>query len=69
MLEKALNQMAAVTGKTDRHSLLCEIDRSIEILGLWNYANLNNLLDADRTCEEFSIEFMTAYNKEVSYKF
>lgn len=69
MLEKALAQMAKITGTTDRYTNLVEIDKSCTILSTWNFAQLNNLLDENRSCEDFACEFMSAFNKEVYPKF
>ena len=69
MLEKALNQMAKLTGTTDRVTNLTEISKSCDLTSTWQFAQLFNLLDEDRSCETFAIEFMSAFNKEVYPKF
>jgi len=68
-LGKALLQMAKFTGTDDRRTNLIEIDKACNFTSQWQFAQLNNLLDKDRSCEEFAIEFMTAYNNEIGYKY
>lgn len=67
-LEKVIEKMIGL-GAVDRIDALCEISRSCDINGMWNTANTFCVLDENRSCEDFAIEFMTAYNNEVNYKY
>lgn len=69
MLEKALNQMAKLTGTDDLVTNLLEISKSCDLTSMWEFARLNNLLDENRSCEDFACEFMSAFNSNVGRKY
>lgn len=68
MLERAISLLAGM-GIEDRRDALIEISTSIDIQGAWGFAKMYRLLDEDNSCENFMIEFMTAYNNEISKKY
>lgn len=68
MLEKAIALMIGL-GAKNREQALVEIDKSISLSSMWCFARDFNLLDEERSCTDFAIEFMTAYNNEIEYKY
>ena len=68
MLEKAIKLMIGL-GASNRYDALCEIEKSVSLSSMWCFARDFNLLDEERSCEEFACEFMTAFNNEVYYKY
>jgi hypothetical protein len=56
-------------GAGDRIDALELIDTFMFREGSWNYCNRIDALDLDNSAEGFSIQFMTAFNKEVGPKY
>lgn len=56
-------------GIPDRIAALEDIAISIDNNNLYSFAKTRGVLDHRESAEEFSIEFMTAYNKEVGHRY
>lgn len=56
-------------GCADRTAALVDIALSIETSDIWSFADIYGVLDERRSCEEFAIEFMTAYNNEIGFRY
>jgi len=56
-------------GCFDSFDALVDIALSIDNYGLWNFAKMFRVLDENESAEEFAIEFYTAYNKEVRFRY
>jgi hypothetical protein len=70
LIEKAIAKKIEL-GAEDRVEALEDIARSIEFGGcggLYGFALQNRLL-IDDSAEEFAIQYYTAYNKEVAYRY
>ena len=63
-LNKVIGIIIAIScGSKNREDALEYIADTTQESGLWVLARDYDLLDADRSCEEFAIAFMTEYNK------
>jgi len=67
-LEKAIQHVIGL-GSKDREDALEYIANTTTKFGMWGFAECVGILDEDRSCEEFGIAFMTAYNKEIGYRY
>ena len=67
--EKAIKIYKGLVGTDCFEKALEQLDRDIELCGVWNIAHQMHLLSEDRDCEEFSIAHMTAYNKTFGLKY
>lgn len=63
LLEKVL-AVKINFGCSDRHEALLDIQRSLESIAPYDFAKMFNVLEND-SAEEFMIQFMSAFNKEV----
>ena len=62
-LNKVIEQKMKL-GCTDRYDALHDIKRSIDTTSPYDFAKMFRVLEND-SAEEFMIQFMTAFNKEV----
>jgi hypothetical protein len=58
-----------VGGNATREEAIAEIDKSVDIKGMWNTAHDVYALDENRSCEDFAIAHMTAYNNAFGGKY
>lgn len=64
LLQQVIDKKIAL-GCADRAAALRDIKISIEERGLYGVAKFFGVLDSTGTAEDFSIEFMQAYNDEI----
>lgn len=60
--------MKMTLGCADRRSALEDIALSVEATGMYATAKTFRVL-VDESAEEFAIQFMTAYNKEIGFRY
>ena len=67
--EKVIEIYKGLVGTEDFEEALWKLDADIDKFGMWNIAKGCNALDENKSCEDFSIAHMTAFNNTFGNKY